>query len=259
MLFSEFLMTQRSIPTSLRFVTTAINAALYAGVGALWTVFPLTVFGVRFWPQVFIPAAFSVIFGPWVGGVGAGIGIFIADVLYGHHDPLLSMLVGVPSNFLGFFIIGWLARRNFSRIMRRGLLFVSLLIPITLAVYGVYIVSGGSTLANPQLLLGLVGVIAVVSILSLSVLRNKWAGFEVAASIGLGVGSVIIGFGLVLYSYFFALPAVLGLGSGGLPVTFMYAVTTFTYLSEIPFIVLLTPPVVAAAQAAFPSLRLTEV
>lgn len=251
-------MNQRSLPTSLRLVTTAINAALYAGVGALWTAFPLTVFGVRFWPQVFIPAAFSVVFGPLVGGVGAGIGIFIADVLYGHHDALLSMLVGVPSNFLGFFIIGWLARRSFSGTTRRLLLFVSLLIPITLAAYGVYIVSGGRNLANPQLLVALVGVIAVVSILALSVLRNRWAGFEVAASIGLGVGSVIIGLGLVLYSYIFALPAVLGLGSNGLPINFMYAVTTFTYLSEIPFIVLLTPPVVAASRAAFPSLRVAE-
>jgi len=250
-------MKHRSIPTSLRLVTAAINAALYAGVGALWTIFPLTVFGVRFWPQVFIPAAFSVIFGPWVGGVGAGIGIFIADVLYGHHDALLSMLVGVPSNFLGFFIIGWLARRDFARTTRRVLLFVSLLIPIVLAAYGAYIASGASMLTN-QVLVVVIGVISVVSILALSVLRNHWAEFEVAASIGLGIGSVIIGLGLVLYSYIFALPAVLGLGNGGLPIPFMYAVTTFTYISEIPFIVLLTPPVVAASRAAFPSLGPTH-
>jgi len=107
-------------------------------------------------------------------------------------------------------------------------------------------------------LIVLIGVISVVSILGLSVLRNRWAEFEVAASIGLGFGSVIIGLGLVLYSYIFALPAVLGLGKGGLPITFMYAVTTFTYISEIPFIVLLTPPVVAASRAAFPSLGSTN-
>jgi len=249
-------MSHRS-PPALRFVTAAINAALYAGVGALWTVFPLTVFGVRFWPQVFIPAAFSVIFGPWVGGVGAGIGIFIADVLYGHHDALLSMLVGVPSNFLGFFIIGWLARRDFTETIRRILLSVSLLIPIVLAAYGAYIISSGM-LASPQVLVVVVGAIAVVSILLLSILRNRWAEFEVAASIGLGIGSAIIGLTLVLYSYMFALPTVLGLGKGGLPFTFMYAATAFTYLSEIPFILLLTPPVVTASRAAFPSLRSTN-
>ena len=247
-------MKHRSLPTSLRLVTTAINAALYAGVGALWTVLPLTVFGVRFWPQVFIPAVFSAIFGPWVGGVGAAIGIFIADVLYGHHDALLSMLVGVPSNFVGFFVIGWLTHRSFSAAAKRVLLLVSLLFPVVLSTYGVYIVSVGNTLSSPQVLVAVVGVIAVVSILALTVLRNRWADFEVAASIGLGIGSVIIGLGLVAYSYLFALPAVLGLGKGGLPVALMYAVTTFTYMSEIPFIVLLTPPVVAASKAAFPSL-----
>ena len=251
-------MKQRSLPTSLRLVTAAVNAALYAGVGALWTVFPLTVFGVRFWPQVFIPAVFATLFGPWVGGVGAGIGIFAADVLYGHHDALLSMLVGVPSNFLGFFVIGWIARRNFGAATRRLLLFVSLLIPIVLSAYGAYLVSNGSGLSSPQVLVAVVGVIAVVSILALSVLRNRWAEFEVAASIGLGLGSVVIGLGLVVYSYIFALPAVLGLSKGGLPITFMYAVTTFTYMSEIPFLVLLTPPVVAASRAAFPSLGTTE-
>jgi len=196
-----------------------------------------------------------VIFGPWVGGVGAGIGIFIADVLYGHHDALLSMLVGVPSNFLGFFVIGWLTRRDFAGTSRRVLVFVSLLIPVVLAGYGVYIVSGGGMLSDPELFVVVIGAIAVVSILVLGVLRNRWAGFEVAASIGLGIGSVIIGLGLVVYSYMFALPAVLGLGKGGLPFTLTYAVTAFTYLSEIPFILLLTPPVVTASRAAFPSLR----
>ena len=251
-------MKHRALPTSLRLVTTAINAALYAGVGALWTVLPLTVFGVRFWPQVFIPAAFSAIFGPWVGGVGAAIGIFIADVLYGHHDALLSMLVGVPSNFVGFFVMGWFTRRSFSGVTRRVLLLVSLMFPIVLSAYGAYIVSVGSTFASPQVLLAVVGVIAVVAILALTVLRNGWADFEVAASIGLGIGSIIIGVGLVVYSYIFALPAVLGLGKGGLPITLTYAVTTFTYMSEIPFLVLLTPPVVTASKAAFPSLGSTE-
>ena len=246
------------MPTSLRLIMTAVNAALYAGVGALWTVFPLTVFGVRFWPQVFIPAAFSAIFGPWVGGVGAGIGIFVADVLYGHHDALLSLLVGVPSNFLGFFVIGWLTGRDFAGITRRVLVFVSVLIPVVLIAYGIYLLSGASVFANPQLMVVTIGVICVAGILPVSFIRNRWAWLEVAASIGLGIGSVIIGLGLVLYSYIFALPAVLGLGKGGLPISFLYAVTTFTYVSEIPFIVIFTPPVVAASKAAFPGLGSTE-
>jgi hypothetical protein len=249
-------MKAKSIPTSLQLATTAINAALYAAIGALWTIFPITVFGVRFWPQVFVPGAFAVLFGPWTGGVGAAIGIFIGDVLYGHHDALLSLLVGVPSNFLGFFIIGWMTHSSQRGVAKRVLLFVSLLIPIALAAYGIVLVAGSAGIASPQVLVGLIGLIAVVTIVGLEVLRNKWIDFETAASIGLGVGSIWIGLGLVAYSSFFTLPAVLGLGGGALPVAFAYGTIAFTYLSEIPFLVLLTPPIVAASRAAFPSLRL---
>ncbi len=248
-------MTRKNLPVSLQLATTAINAALYALVGALWTIFPITVFGVRFWPQVFVPATFSVLFGPWTGGVGAAIGIFLADVLYGHHDPLLSFLVGVPSNFFGFFIIGWLARKPQPPSVRRVLFLASLLIPVFLAAYGIYLLAGAAGFSSPQLLIAFVGLLAVVVILGLTVFRNKWADFEVASSIGLGVGSIIIGFGLVAYSSIFTLPAVLGLGQGQLPTTFIYAAIAFTYLSEIPFLIVLTPPVVAACRAAFPSLR----
>lgn len=248
-------MSRRTMPTSLQLATTAINAALYAAVGALWTVFPITVFGVRFWPQVFVPGAFSVLFGPVTGGLGGAVGIFIADVIYGHHDALLSLLVGVPSNFLGFFIIGWMSHKRMTGAIKQILLFVGLLIPIALAACGILLLAEPTGISNPQFLVGLVGLIAVVVIVGFTVLRNRWADFETAASIGLGVGSLVIGFGIVAYSSIFALPAVLGLGREPLPVTYMYASTAFTYLSEIPFLVLLTPPVVAACRAAFPSLR----
>jgi hypothetical protein len=248
-------MKRTGIPISLELATTAINAALYAAVGALWTIFPITAFGVRFWPQVFVPGAFAVLFGPWTGGVGAAIGIFIADVLYGHHDALLSLLVGVPSNFLGFFIVGWITHKNLAGAMKRILVFISLLIPIALAAYGVLFLAEPTGFASPQFLVALIGLIAVVAIVGLTVLRNRWMYFEAAASIGLGVGSVWIGFGIVTYSSLFTLPAVLGLGGGALPVAFAYGTIAFTYLSEIPFLILLTPPVVAASRAAFPSLK----
>ena len=248
-------MATKTLPVSLRLATTVVNAALYALIGLLWTVFPVTVFGVRFWPQVFVPAAFSVLFGPWTGGVGAAIGIFIADVFYGHHDPLLSLLVGVPSNFVMFFLIGWLTHRNPSAAVKRVLLGLSLLIPIVLTAYGVYLLSGTGGFGSPQFLVSFVGLLAVIVILGFTVKRNRWADFGVASSIGLGVGSIIIGLGIVGYSTIFTLPGVLGLGNGALPTAFMYATTAFTYLSEIPFLILLTPPVVAACKAAFPSLQ----
>jgi len=246
----------KNVSRSLMLTTAAVNAALYAAIGALWTVFPLTVFGVRFWPQVFVPGAFAVIFGPWTGGIGAAIGIFLADVIYGHHDAFLSFLVGVPSNFLGFFIIGWAAQKPMTALVKRSLLFISLIIPIVLTAYGIVLLVGPTGFAPGQLLVAIVGLIVVIAIVAFTFLRDRWAEFEIAASIGLGVGSVWIGLGLVGYSSLFTLPAVLGLGKGALPITFAYGTIAFTYLSEIPFLLLLTPPVVAAARAAFPSLKI---
>jgi len=248
----------RRMPISLQLATTAVNAALYAGVGALWLAFPLLVFGVRFWPQVFVPATFSVLFGPWVGGIGAAIGIFLADTIYGHHDALLSLLVGVPSNFIGFFIIGWLTQRSSVGSEKRLLLGISLLLQPILALalaYGIYLLFGTAGFQSPQYLAGLAGLIAVIAIIALTILRNKWADFEIAASIGLAVGTFIIGLGIVIYSAIIGLPAVLLLGTKPLAASFILVVTGSNYFSEIPFLVILTPPVVAACRAAFPSLR----
>lgn len=241
--------------TSLALVLSAVNAALYAGLGALWIAFPIVVFGIRFWPQVFVPAVFAVLFGPWVGGFGAAIGIFLADVTYGHHDALLSLLVGVPSNFVGFFLLGYLARREFGRNYERALLATSLLIPVALAAIGVSLMMSTSSAGISALLIVLIGASVVAAVaLPLLARRMAWTRFAIAASIGLAVGSVIIGFGIVGFSAVFLLPDALGLGNAPLPFAFIYSATTFTFLSEIPFLILLTPPVVKAVRAALPAL-----
>ena len=85
-----------------------ICAAVYAVVGRL-TDFGLNVGGVAFWPAALIPAVFAVLFGPWTGGIGAAIGIFIRDMIF-HGDPLLSLSAGVTGNFAAFFIIGYISR-----------------------------------------------------------------------------------------------------------------------------------------------------
>jgi hypothetical protein len=219
------------------------------------------IFGVRFWPQVFAPAAFSILFGPWVGGVGAAIGIFLADVIYGHHDALLSLLVGVPSNFVGFFVIGWLTNHEWKGVARRTLVSLSLVIQPLYAValvLGLYFLFGASTIGSPTSYLGLAGLVVVLAIIFLGVVRNKWADFEVAASIGLAIGTAIIGMGIVVYSAIFGLPVAVGLGTKPLGGAFVYLVAASSYFTEIPFMVILTPPVAAACRAAFPSLRAIE-
>jgi hypothetical protein len=139
--------------------------------------------------------------------------------------------------------------------VKRFILVLSLLFPIALTIYGILLLATPSGISSPQFLVAVIGLVAVVAILGFTVIRNRWANFQTAASIGLGVGSVWIGFGIVGYSSLFTLPSILGLGNGALPFTFAYGTIAFTYLSEIPFLLLLTPPIVAASRAAFPSLR----
>lgn len=239
-------------PSTLEVATASLNAAVYAALGALWTLIPVTVFGVRFWPQVFVPGAFAVLFGPWVGGVGAAVGVFIADVVYGHHDALLSLLVGVPSNFACFALIGYLSSKSVKGVQRPALIAVGVAIPFIMILYSVYSLSG-SVVA----ILAILGVAVIALVAIPYLIRSSWAATQAASSIGLGIGSAIIGIGIVAYSSIFVLPQVLGLGSNPLPLVFANGTMLWTYMSEIPFLLALTPPIVKAVQAAFPSLRVS--
>jgi hypothetical protein len=238
--------------SALQVAMASLNAALYVALGVLSASLP-TLFGVRFWPQVFVPGAFAVLFGPWVGGVGAAVGIFIADVVYGHHDALLSLLVGVPSNLVCFALLGYLSRKSLKSVARVGSITAGIVAPVILVAYGVYAFSG-STLS---MIVG-VGAIVVALVAVPYLARSSWAQVQAASSIGLAVGSLIIGFGIVGYSSFFVMPQVLGLGHGALPIVFAYGTTLWTYLSEIPFLLILTPPIVKAVRATLPSLRIEQ-
>ena len=200
--------------TALQVATASLNAALYAALGVLSASLP-PLFGVRFWPQVFVPGAFAVLFGPWVGGVGAAVGIFIADVVYGHHDALLSLLVGVPSNFVAFSFLGFLSKKSLKGAARYGNILAGIAAPVIIAAYGAYTLPGSVL----WILAGISGlVVALVAVPYLA--HSSWADVQAASSIGLALGSLIIGFGLVAYSSLFVMPQVLGLGSSPLPIVF---------------------------------------
>ena len=71
-------------PKTLYLTMAALNGALYAGIGLLTYlgIFAPIVGVVRFWGlAVVVPAIFAALFGPFVGGVGASIGVFISDMV----------------------------------------------------------------------------------------------------------------------------------------------------------------------------------
>ncbi|MEM0191703.1 MAG: ECF transporter S component [Candidatus Korarchaeum sp.] len=97
-----------------RVSATGLCAALYA-IGSFSTSYIVSPFGRgQFRPAVVIPALFSIIYGPEVGGVGAAMGTLIADSAKHGSIYLPSLLAAVPGNFLGFYVLGRMLRREFN-------------------------------------------------------------------------------------------------------------------------------------------------
>ena len=237
---------------TLDIAVSGICGALYAVVGYLIYLFlPITAPGigiVRFWPSVVIPAAFAVLFGPLVGGIGAAIGIFISDTLI-HHDPLLSLTVGVTSNFIGFYLLGLFSRKNIEWTRTLAILSAIVgLMSIGLG-YALYIyVSLNATI----LFIGLVIATYLVTIAA-GFKWSEWRSYGIASMIGLGVGSTIIGIGVWAYSQVLVLPEAVG-GGSGLPLWTIFVYLIWTFATEIPFLITLGPPILKACYKAFPSL-----
>jgi uncharacterized membrane protein len=218
----------------------ALNAALYVAVGVLFSiVVPIRFGGVRFWPQVIIPATFAAIFGPWVGGFGAAVGIFISDIMLG-NDPLLSLMAGVTSNFVMFWLIGYIANKKTRWV-------------IPTVSYGI-ITAVLACIAYIYTDLIAVGIIAAIYVVFVAVIlsSSKWRGYELGSVVGLLAGSAIIGGMVPLFAALFTPPGAEPLApftlAGGI------AVFLWTFVTEIPFLLVLGPPIIAAVKRAFPKL-----
>jgi len=234
-----------------------VSAALYAIVGYLTNlgIVSPVVGVVRFWPSVIVPAAFAVLFGPWVGGISAAIGIFIADMVHpGHGIAVLSLTVGVPSNFAGFFLIGWISKFNMKW---RD-------IALALSAGGVAVIAMIAYLLQLSLLstevatlfLG-VYLVCCAIIVAVGLWKPEWKGYGTAAVVGLLVGSAYIGFGLWLYSQFLPLPLALGWERNA-PFYAGFLWFVWTFATEIPFLVTIVPLILKACYSAFPSLKPPE-
>jgi len=229
-----------------------VSAALYAIVGFLTNlgIVSPVVGVVRFWPAVIVPAIFAMLLGPWVGGIGAAIGIFISDMVHpGHGIALLSLTVGVPSNFAGFYLIGLISRRNMKwRKVITALIIGSAMIT---GITGYLFSTQALTIEVVALFLGIL--FACIGIVIGSGLwKSEWKSYGLASVVGLLVGSAIIGFGLWAYSYFLPLPLAGFERNAPFYASFLWFVWTFA--TEIPFLVILVPPVVKICYTAFPFL-----
>jgi hypothetical protein len=175
-----------------------------------------------------------------------------------HGNPLLSLSAGVPPNFAMFFIIGFFSRSNLNKsklvisavigsiIVVIGLLLPVVLLPNELASY-VGLATSETIVLFVASVVGSLAVIAVVS-----KYRREWRNFGVGSVIGQGVGAALLSVSVWAYSQLFASPTnyfKTAISASLIPLIFVW-----TFATEIPFVLLLGPPVIKACYKAFPSL-----
>jgi uncharacterized membrane protein len=237
-----------------------ICAALYAVVGLL-TSFGLNLGGVAFWPAVVIPAIFAVLFGPWVGGTGAAIGIFIRDMLY-HGDPLLSLVAGVTSNFAMCFLLGYFSRINLNRkklgisVIIGGIILVAGLFLPTFLLPSESLIFTGLTTLEIIALFAVIGVASILAVVTMFAFKKEWRNFSVGTVIGQVTGAAIVAIAVWVYSNLFFSPN--GYFKAPIQASFIPLIFVWTIATEIPFVLLLGPPIIKACYKAFPSLRLSQ-
>jgi len=209
---------------------------------------------VRFWPAVIVPAVFATLFGPWVGGIGAAIGIFISDMTYGHQIAFLSLFAGVPANFFGFFTVGYLANKNLGW-KHLGLGITGAFVITVLIGYLYYT----NVISIDILALFLtMAIISGITIIIAGLKFPNWKSFETGCVLGLAIGAAWIGITLVIYSIFFSLPLTFEPFAKNAPLYAGALWMVWTFCSEIPFMILLGPPILEACYNAIPSLRKTK-
>jgi len=96
--------------TGTRIAIIAVTAVLYA-VGKWMTSYINTPWGVgELLVGVFFPALMAVVSETLPAAIGAGLGTFIGDFLVS-TNPALSLVAGVPANFVAFLLFGWFVKK----------------------------------------------------------------------------------------------------------------------------------------------------
>jgi hypothetical protein len=229
----------------------ALNGALYAGVGLLTYlgIFAPIVGVVRFWGiPVVVPAVFAALFGPFVGGVGASIGVFISDMVV-HGNALLSLAVGVTSNYVMFHLIGWISAKEIpSKLVNAVLGFASVVVVLVFA--ATWYLSGSIDVITTLIFV----IFCALSLLLLFVVNRfwpRWRSYALGAVVGNACGSAIVGLGLWAFSQFFALPSNMGYQ---VPLSAALVWFVWTFSNQMPFLLIFGPPILNACYRAFPSL-----
>jgi hypothetical protein len=226
-----------------------ICAALYAIVGRLTA--GVTFLGVGFLPAVVIPAVFAALYGPWVGGISGAVGIFIRDLLV-HGNAALSLAAGVPANFILFFLIGYITHRNISlKQAIAGVIIAAFGLIVPTIIFLPDFVSTFGLSADFLLLISTVTIIPTLAIIAIVAIRWKeWRSYAMSAVIGLAVGA-----GLLSVTVYAVSPLFLSYFGEPYGASTILPIFVWTFVTELPFILLAGPPIIKACYRAFPNLK----
>ena len=230
-------------------VVIGICSALYAVVGILTA--NVSFLNIGFLPAVVIPAVFAVLYGPWVGGLSGAIGIFIRDMVV-HGVAPLSLIAGVPPNFILFFMIGYITYRQISLkqvIAGITIAAVGLLVPTIVFLPDIVAYTGLSTEVF-VITYVLTVVLSLAAIAFVAIRWSEWRSYAIGAVIGQVLGGGLLSITVWLISPYF-------LDFFGVPIAASLVFPIFVWLiaTEIPFILLVGPPIIKACYRAFPTLQ----
>lgn len=230
-------------------VVIVVCAALYAVFGILTA--GINFFGIGFLPAVVIPAVFAVLYGPWVGGISGAIGIFIRDMVV-HGNAALSLVAGVPANFILFFLIGYIAYRSIS--LKQALIGVTiaavgLLVP-TLIFLPQFVAFTGLSTEAFLLTFVLTIILSLAVIATVSIRWKEWRSYAIGAVIGQAVATCLLSVTVWAVS-----PLFLSYFGTPFAASFIFPLFVWTFITELPFILLVGPPIIKACYRAFPSIK----
>jgi hypothetical protein len=169
-----------------------------------------------------------------------------------HGNPALSLIAGVPANFILFFLIGYLYTKNIN--LKQTLICISLaatgLLGASIVLLSDMTAFTGLSTSVFLFTIILTVITSLVVITIVSIRWKEWNSYVIGAIIGQIAGGLLLSITVWAVSPLF-------LGYFGAPIDAIYVLPLFvwTIATEIPFILLIGPPLIKIVQMAFPEFQ----
>jgi hypothetical protein len=158
-----------------------------------------------------------------------------------------------------FFLLGYLAHRKINTqkialsaviggiLIVSGLLLPTFLLPTESSLFTQ--LSTSETIA----LFSVLATASILAVIAIFAFKKGWRTFSIGTVIGQGIGAAVVSVAVWAYSNLFYSPN--GYFQAPLPPEFIPLIAVWTIATEIPFILILCPPIIKACYKAFPSLN----